>query len=239
MGAHLGSSILGGSTVTRWNLFEDSTIRFVDNKIDIELEISKLILEQDKKKCTEIPSYEEIDEQISKLIQSFEEEERQWKEQGKPSLITCAFPLMSFLLEDSEEEELLYISNNKLGCSVVENIVVSAESNSEAMKGENLETDKLQLQIEKLQSPELKLESGSELSVASSGECSGQPSISDHTAQPKGPSKNATRQTEGAPLPLLKLRISPTPKIVNGLSQLKKKKFRGPSKRLTHKTLKT
>ena len=63
----------------------DSTFRFVDNETDIELEISKLISEQEKSKWTEIPNYDEIDEEISKLIQGFEEEERQKKEQGKPS----------------------------------------------------------------------------------------------------------------------------------------------------------
>ena len=55
----------------------DSSFRFLDKETDIELEISKLISEQEKNKRTEIPSYEEIDEKNSKLIQSFEEEERQ------------------------------------------------------------------------------------------------------------------------------------------------------------------
>ena len=73
-----------------------------------------MISEQEKNKWTEIPNYDEIDEEISKLIQSFEEEERQGKEQGKPSLVSCASPLMSFLLEESEEE-LLAVSN-RLGC---------------------------------------------------------------------------------------------------------------------------
>ena len=54
----------------------NSTFRFVDKETDIELEISKLILEQEKNKWTEIPNYE-IDQEISKLIQDFEEEERQ------------------------------------------------------------------------------------------------------------------------------------------------------------------
>ena len=55
----------------------DSTFRFVDKETDIELEISKLISEQEKNKWTEIPNYDEIDQEISKLIQDFEEEERQ------------------------------------------------------------------------------------------------------------------------------------------------------------------
>ena len=129
----------------------DSTFRFVDKETDIELEISKLILEQEKNKWTEIPNHDEIDEEISKLIQRFEEEERQRKEQGKPSLVSCASPLMSFLIEESEEE--LSAVSIRLGCPDAENIVDSTDSNSEAMKGENSETDKLQ-------SPELKLESG-------------------------------------------------------------------------------
>ena len=57
----------------------DYTFRFVDKETDIELEFSKLISEQEKNKWTEIPNYDEIDEEISKLIQSFEEEERQRK----------------------------------------------------------------------------------------------------------------------------------------------------------------
>ena len=56
--------------------FLDSTFRFVDKETDIELEISKLLSEQGKNKWTEIPNYDEIDEEIFKLIQSFEEEER-------------------------------------------------------------------------------------------------------------------------------------------------------------------
>ena len=63
----------------------DSTFRFLDKETDIELEISKLISEQEKNKWVEIPNYNEVDEEFSRLIQSFEEEERQRKEQGKPS----------------------------------------------------------------------------------------------------------------------------------------------------------
>ena len=106
------------------------------------------------------------------------------------------------------------------------------------MKGENLETNKLQAnrsQINKSQSSELELES--EVNAAHSSEQSSQVSTSDQTIQLQDPSSNMTQsKTEGAPLPLLKLHISPTLKIVNRLSQYKKKKLRGPSKRLTHKT---
>ena len=48
-----------------------------------------------------------------------------------------------------------------------------------------------------------------------------------------GPSSKAVKKTESAPVSLLKLRASPTPQIVNRLSELKKQKIRGPSKRLT------
>ena len=119
MGAHLGSSIKRGSTVTKWNSFIDSSFRFLDKETNIELEISKLISEQEKNKSVEIPNYDEVDEEIARLIQSFEEEEKQRREQGKPSLIACASPLMSFLLEDSEEEN-----------------IVSTDLISQAMKGD-------------------------------------------------------------------------------------------------------
>ena len=213
----------------------DSTFRFVDTETDIQLEISKLISEQEKSKWTEIPNYDEIDEEISKLIQSFEEEERQRKEQGKPSLLSCASPLILFLLEESEEE--FSVISNRLGCSDVENNVDNTNLNGQAMKGENLEicnlkTDKQKInkpQTEKSQSHELKLESGSEINMARSSEAS----TSNQAAQLLGLSSNATRKTESAPLSLLKLHVSPSPKIVNRLSELKKKNIRGPSKRLT------
>ena len=73
----------------------DSTFRFLDEETDIELEISKLILEQERNKSPENPNYDEIDQEISKLTQEFEEEERQQKEPGKPSIVPCASPLMS------------------------------------------------------------------------------------------------------------------------------------------------
>ena len=135
----------------------DSSFRFLDKETDIELEISKFILEQEKNKWAEIPSYDEIDEEISKLIQSFEEEERQRKEQGKPSLVSCASPLMLFLLEESEEE--LSAISNRLGCPDVENIIDNTGSTDQVMKGENLEANNLQidtdkLPTDKLQSPE-------------------------------------------------------------------------------------
>ena len=47
--------------------FLDSSFRFVDKETDIELEISKLILEQEKNKSVEIPNYDEVDEEIARL----------------------------------------------------------------------------------------------------------------------------------------------------------------------------
>ena len=52
----------------------------------------------------------------------------------------------------------------------------------------------------------------------------------------QGPSSDSSKKTESAPLSLLKLCVSPTPKIVNRLSKIKKKNTRGPCKRLTRKT---
>ena len=52
--------------------FLDSSFRFLDKETDIELEISKLISEQEK-----IPNYDEVDEKIARIIQCFEEEDKQ------------------------------------------------------------------------------------------------------------------------------------------------------------------
>ena len=112
---------------------------------------------------------------------------------------------MSFLLEDSEEEN-----------------IVSTDSISQVMKGDKLEANNLQ--IDKLQLAE----SGQEIKEHSS-----ETSMSNQAAHLQGPSSNASKKTESTPLPLLKLRIFPSPKIVNRLSELKKKNTRGPSKRLT------
>ena len=108
MGAHPGSSIERGPTVARWKFLDLGFIKlefhgFVDKETNVELEISKLISEQEKnKKGLEIPNpnYDEVDEEIARLIHNFEEEEKQRREQGKPSLIACASPLLSFLLEE-------------------------------------------------------------------------------------------------------------------------------------------
>ena len=191
----------------------NSSFRFVDKETNVELEISKLISEQEKnKKGLEIPNpnYDDVDEEIARLIHNFEEEEKQRWEQGKPSLISCASPLLSFLLEEKDED--LAVISDRLGIS-------------QAMSRDDLEAKNLQKDIEKSWKDEFKLELESE---------SSQVNILNQAAQ--GPSKDASKKTESTPLSLLKLHVSPTPKIVNRLSEIKKKNTRGPSKRLTRKT---
>ena len=181
----------------------NSSFRFVDKETNVELEISKLISEQERnKKGLEIPNsnYDEVDEEIARLIHNFEEEEKQRWEQGKPSLIVCASPLLSFLLEETDED--LAVISDRLGIS-------------QAMSREDLEANKLQKDIDR-----------SRENLGSQHQA----------AQVQGPSRVALKKTESALLSLLKLQVSPTPKIVNRLSEIKKKNTRGPSKRLTRKT---
>ena len=97
------------------------------------------------------------------------------------------------------------------------------------MKGDNVEASNVQIETDKSQLAELELESGSKIKTA----CSSEASTSNQTAELQDPSSDAMRKTESAPLSLLKLWISLSPKIVNRLSELKKKNIRGPSKRLT------
>ena len=113
----------------------DSSFRFVDKETNVELEISKLISEQEKiKKGLEIPNYDDVDEEIARLIHNFEEEEKQRQEQGKPSLISCASPLMSFLPEETDED--LAVISDRLGIRQVMSI-------------DDLEAKNLQKDIEK------------------------------------------------------------------------------------------
>ena len=74
-----------------------------------------------------------MDEEIARLIHNFEEEEKQRREQGKPSLIACASPLLSFLLEEKDED--LAVTNDRLGIS-------------QAMSREDLEANNLQKDID-------------------------------------------------------------------------------------------
>ena len=183
----------------------ETEFRFLDKETNVELEISKLLSEQDNKN----QNLNDVDEEIARLIHNFEEEEKQRREQGKPSLISCASPLLSFLLEETDED--LAIVNDRLGISQV-------------MSREDLEASKLQREITRSREVELKLE------LENSHACN-----LNQAAQVNGPTKNASKRTESAPLSLLKLRVSPTPKIVNRLSEIKKKNTRGPCKRLTRK----
>ena len=194
----------------------ESSFSLLDKETNVELEISKLISEEERnKKGLEIPNsnYDEVDEEIARLIHNFEEEEKQRWEQGKPSLIVCASPLMSFLLEEKDED--LAVISDRLGIS-------------QAMSRDELEARNLQKEIDKSQAAELELELEKEIKKGTTE------IVSNQTAQ--GPSSTAARKTESALLSLLKLHISPTPKIVNRLSEIKKKNTTGPSKRLTQKT---
>ena len=71
--------------------------------------------QENNKKGLEIPNYDEVDEEIARLIHNFDKEEKQRWEQGKPSLTECASPLMSFLLEETDED--LAVISDRLGIS--------------------------------------------------------------------------------------------------------------------------
>ena len=162
----------------------DSSFRFLDKETNVELEISKLISKQEKnKKGLEIQNYDEVDEEIARLIQNFEKEEKQRWEQGKPSLIACASPLLFFLLEETDED--LAVISDRLGIS-------------QSMSRDDLEANKLQKDIDRLREAEFKLGSESESSQA----CT-----LNQAAQ--GPSRDASKKTDSALLSLLKLCIPP------------------------------
>ena len=78
----------------------ETEFRFLDKETNVELETSKLLSEQDNKN----QNLNDVDEEIARLIHNFEEEEKQRWEQGKPSLISCASPLLSFLLEETDDD---------------------------------------------------------------------------------------------------------------------------------------
>ena len=142
MGAHLGSSKSFAEDSHNMESFVDSSFKFLDKERDVELEISKLILEQDKAKWPEIPSFDEIDQEISKLIQQFQEEERKQMHSGKPSISSCASPLMSFLSEVSDKELASASRDIKLGCPDIEKCIDKEDSNSEELDKHNLDNDR-------------------------------------------------------------------------------------------------
>ena len=143
----------------------NSNYGFVDKETNVELEISKLISKQEQERNNENLNYDEVDQEIARLIHNFEEEEKQRREQGKPSLISCASPLLSFLLEEKDEE--LEVINDRLGIS-------------QAMSREDLEAHNLQKEIDlqneidsqeeivKSQATELELEKSNCLEQSSS-----------------------------------------------------------------------
>ena len=110
---------------------------------------------------------------------------------------------MSFLLEETDED--LAIISDRLGISL-------------AMSRDDLETRNLQKEIDRSQETELKLELGSQSESSQLG-------TSNQAAQVHGPSRSTSKKAESTPLSLLKLHISPTPKIVNQLSEIKKEKY--------------
>ena len=124
---------------------------------------------------------------------------------------------MSFILEETDED--LAVISDGLGISQV-------------MSRDDLEAKNLQKEIDKSWAVELKLELDTESESSAAGS-------SDQAAQVHGPFSSTSKKTESTPLSLLKLWVSPTPNIVNWLSELKKKNTRGPSKRLTQQTPKT
>ena len=130
----------------------DSNFRFLDKETNVELEISKLIPEREGN--NENLNYDDVDEEIARLIHTFEEEEKQRREQGKSSLIVCASPLLSFLLEEKDEE--LAVINDRLGIS-------------QTMSREDLEAHNLQKEIVNLQAAELELEKEIGLNQAAQG----------------------------------------------------------------------
>ena len=163
----------------------ESNFRFLDKETNVELEISKLIVEQERNKKgleNRNSNYDEVDAEIARLIQNFEEEEKQRWEQGKPSLIACASPLLSFLLEEPDED--LAVISDRLGIS-------------QAMSREDLEANKLQKDIDRVQEVEVKL--GSQLE--NSQVCN-----SNQAAQVHGPTRDTSKKAESTLLSLLKVR---------------------------------
>ena len=156
----------------------ESNFRFLDKETNVELEISKLLLEQERN--NQNLNYDDVDEEIARLIHNFEEEEKQRQEQGKPSLIVCALPLLSFLLEEKYED--LVVTSDRLGISQV-------------MSREDLEAINLQTDIDTSQTAGIEL--GKEIKKGTNE------IVLKQAAQ--GPAKDATKKAESTPLSLLKV----------------------------------
>ena len=172
--------------------FIESTFKFLDQGTDIEIEISKLISEQ------ETVNYDKVDNEISKLIQTFKEEEGEQIESGKQSILSCASILMLFLNQVSDKELLASASRSlRLGCPDIEKCIEpSCDLNNEMPNGEDLEVNMLQL-----------------AETVPSSQNSGQVSMLYQSsilksAQLQDPSRNVTQlKMEGAPLLLLNLHV--------------------------------
>ena len=111
----------------------ESNFRFLDKETNVGLEISKLLSEQERN--IQNLNYDDVDEEIARLIHNFEEEEKQRWEQGKPSLISCASLLLSFLIEEKDED--LAVTSDRLGISQV--------MSREDLEANNLQTAEIEL----------------------------------------------------------------------------------------------
>ena len=149
----------------------ESNFRFLDKETNVELEISKLLSEQERN--NQNLNYDDVDEEIARLIHNFEEEEKQRWEQGKPSLISGASPLLSFLLEEKDED--LAAISDRLGIS-------------QAMSREDIEANNLQKDIAKSQVDEIEL--GKEIKKGTNE------IVLNQAAQ--GPAKDASKKAESA-----------------------------------------
>ena len=159
--------------------FSESNFRFLDKETNVELEISKLISEQERN--NQKLNYDDVDEEIARLIHNFEEEEKQRWEQGKPSLILCASPLLSFLLEEKDED--FAVTSDRLGIS-------------QAMSREDLEENNFQKDIS-YSAQVAEIELGKEIKKGTNE------IVLNQTA--RGPSKDASKKAESTPLSLLKV----------------------------------
>ena len=208
---------------------------------DIDLEIVELILDLETK------NYTKPDIEISKLIPTLGQEE---EEQEKLSITSCASTLMSFLNQVSDQLLTSAGRSLKFGCPDIEKClepeIQSVSSNTKVVSRDNSEIAATNSEIAPPSMKVINTPSSAELNTAPSSHI-GQVSILDQSSrlenksQPKNldPFHNMPQKTEGVLLHLLDLHVSPTSKIVNRLSQLKKKNLKGQSKRLTRKTPKT
>ena len=132
---------------------ENSSYGFVDKETNIELEISKLISEQERN--NEHPNYDEVDQEIARLIHNFERR-RKNKEGSKVShhYLHVHHHYCPFYLK--KKMKILAVINDRLGIS-------------QAMSRDDLEAHNLQKEIVKAQAAELDLEKRIVLNQAAQG----------------------------------------------------------------------